>query len=271
MLRLLRLLTLFCSAILALPLITLARLADTFYGHPNVTLWFTRRAYRWLLWVMNVRIQVIGQDNHDHALVASNHISWLDIPVLGSQLPTIFLSKAEVQQIPLLGWLATQAGTLFIHRGSGDVERVRSIIQQRLEADQCLTFFPEATTGNGWAIRQFHPRLFAAAIDTGAPVLPVALDYHYESHDTNPIAFTEDSLVSNVWRVMARKVTHVTVHLLPLIQTSELDRRTLADTALNQIADALALPIERRGLGFRAPLPTTPPANSPVQTQIPSQ
>ena len=215
--------------------------------------------YRLLLFIMNIRVQVSGQQPDHGVLICSNHVSWLDIPVLGSVLPTYFLSKAEVRSVPILGWLAHQAGTLFIERGGKQIHQVKVLMQTYLQNNHCLTFFPEATTGNGWAIRQFHPRLFSAAIETDTPLLPVAIQYDDTQQPSLTVAFGDESMPTNLWRILGRWRTPITVTLLPIIQTGELQRKILADTAMNIIADALHLPAERRGLSFRAPLPTTPP------------
>ncbi|WP_411745139.1 lysophospholipid acyltransferase family protein [Reinekea sp.] len=204
---------------------------------------------------MNIRVERVGDYKPAGMLIASNHVSWLDIPVLGSVLPCYFLSKDEVKKIPILGWLATHAGTLFIQRGSGQIEQVRKLMQQYLDKNHCLNFFPEATTGDGYSVRQFHPRLFAAAIDGKVPVMPVAIEYKLKHQKSLEIGFGDESLPANLWRVLGRWRTDVKVQLLPTIQSAELDRKTLADTCMHSIADALELPHTHRGIGFKDSLP----------------
>ena len=82
-----------------------------------------------------------------HALWASNHVSWMDVPVIGSVSPAFFLSKAEVAKMPVMGPLAKVAGTLFIQRGSdaGSVAHKWLLLKQGYS----VVFFPEATTTNG--------------------------------------------------------------------------------------------------------------------------
>ncbi|EAR09585.1 acyltransferase domain protein [Reinekea blandensis MED297] len=218
-----------------------------------------------MLVIMNVRVIQHGEYAHQAAMICANHISWLDIPVIGSQIPTYFLSKAELRQIPIVGWMAHQAGTLFIKRGAGEIGEVRSLIEDYLSRDHCLTFFPEATTGNGYGLRQFHPRLFAAAIDSQTPVLPVALSYHCASQPELTIAFGDESLGANLWRVLGRWRTDVHLTLLPLQSEPQQTRRQLADKSMHLIADALNLPAQRRGLDLRAPMPEGPAAAPPPE------
>lgn len=257
-LRIVRLLMLLCLLGLGAVSVLILALLEGLTRSPSRQLALAGLWYRLLLWVMNVRVQHRGKYRHQGAMICANHISWLDIPVLGSQIPTYFLSKAELKNVPLLGWMAHRAGTLFIRRGTGQIAAVKALIETYLSQDHCLTFFPETTTGNGFAIRRFHPRLFSAAIDSGTPVLPVAIEYHEQRQPDLLVAFSDEGLGTNLWRVLGRWRTDVTVTILPLLPSQGQPRRTLADTAMHQIADALNLPAERRGLDLTGPLPVRP-------------
>lgn len=260
LLKIVRMILIMLLLMLGVGGILVATAIDTFLKQPTSVLALAKLWYRTLLLIMNVRVQSVGRYTHQGALVCSNHISWLDIPVLGSVLPSYFLSKAELRSVPVLGWLAHHAGTLFIERGGKQITQVKALMQAYLSQDHCLTFFPEATTGNGYAIRQFHPRLFSAAIETSTPILPVALEYRCQTQPELKVAFGDESMATNLWRVLGRWRTDVTVTLLPTLQTEDMERKVLADTAMHMIADVLNLPHERRGLNFRAPLPSDPPS-----------
>lgn len=264
-LRSVRLFLLISLLPLGVILILINMTIESISRRPSPILRIAQFWYRLLLWIMNVRVTRLGEYHHQGALVCANHISWLDIPVLGSQIPTYFLSKAELRRLPILGWLAHHAGTLFIQRGGGQITEVKELIQTYLSQDHCLTFFPEATTGNGYALRQFHPRLFASAIESEAPLLPVALQYQTVRQPQLNIDFGDETMAQNLWRVLGRWRTDVTVTLLPIMETSKVERKVLADAAMHRIADTLNLPAERRGLNFRGPLPS-----APLPTQKPS-
>lgn len=112
-----------------------------------------------------------------HALWASNHISWMDIPVVGSVSPAFFLSKAEVADMPIMGPLAKVAGTLFIKRGSGDSGSVASQMATFLKQGYSIIFFPEATTTDGHNIKKLHGKLIQAAMDANKPIQPIVICY----------------------------------------------------------------------------------------------
>jgi 1-acyl-sn-glycerol-3-phosphate acyltransferase len=253
--RVIRLIALISLLIIGVLFILTASILDAFSKKQTMTLKFAQKWYQLLLRTMNIHVELEGQYSHQGILICSNHISWLDIPVLGSVLPTYFLSKAELRDFPILGWLAHHAGTLFIQRGAGQIEEVKQLMQAYLAADHCLTFFPEATTGNGKAIRRFHPRLFSSAIETNTPILPVSIRYLTDTQPKLNIDFGDETMATNLWRVLGRWQTKVHVTLLPIINSENQKRKVLADQTMNAIAESLNLPCEKRGLDYREPMP----------------
>ena len=126
----------------------------------SLTRWWLARLSR----ALPLRVKVYGELPRQPALWVSNHVSWLDIPLLGALAPLTFLSKAEVRQWPLAGWLAEKAGTLFIRRGSGDSRLINQRLAEQLHRGRNLLIFPEGTTTNGESLRTFHGRLMASAL-----------------------------------------------------------------------------------------------------------
>lgn len=173
---------------------------------------------RRLINVFNIQVQVHGEIPRQPALWVSNHISWLDIPVLGSGARVFFLAKAEIENWPIFGKLAKGGGTLFIQRGSGDSIRIKEQITEFLKQDIPVLFFPEATTTDGTKVKKVHGRLLGAAIDAQRPVQICLICYvnnHGELDNVAPyignISFTE-----HVTRVL--KMPKVIAHLKALPQ-----------------------------------------------------
>jgi 1-acyl-sn-glycerol-3-phosphate acyltransferase len=111
-------------------------------------------------------------------LLVANHISWLDIVVLHAARHCRFVSKAMCKRWPLIGTLATGAGTLYIERESRrDAMRVVHHMADALQAGDILAVFPEGTTSDGISLLPFHANLIQAAVSAGAPVQPVALRF----------------------------------------------------------------------------------------------
>ena len=90
--------------------------------------------------------------------MSSNHLSHIDILVVSAVFPSRFVAKSEIQKWPVIGWLASMAGTLFVRRGDRkDVPRVVREMRATLDAGVSVTFFPE-----GWASRGL--RLYALCV-----------------------------------------------------------------------------------------------------------
>src|SRR5262249_10787518 len=93
-------------------------------------------------------------------LLVSNHLSYLDVLVLSSITPAIFVSKSEVKHWPVFGWMARRAGTLFIERAKrGDVARVNDEADRLLETGMLLVIFPEGTSSDGREVLPFRSSL----------------------------------------------------------------------------------------------------------------
>jgi len=237
--RLARLLaTLAVGVVLALAVGPLERLGGPRQARPRLTRWFLAR----LAGCLPFRVRVHGAPPDTPMLWVANHVSWTDIPLLGALAPLGFLSKAEVRDWPLAGWLAQRGGTLFIRRGAGDGGLLGRQLAGRLEAGRSLLLFPEGTTTDGQALRPFHGRLLACATETGRAVQPVAIRYRRDgAPDTLAPFIGDDDLVSHLLRLLDADVAEVDIHVLPPIAASGVPRNQVARQARAAIAEALGL------------------------------
>ena len=165
-------------------------------------------------------------------LLASNHISWLDIMVLHAARHCRFVSKSELQHWPLVGTLASGAGTLFIERASRrDAMRVVHHMAECLRQGEILAVFPEGTTGDGVQLLPFHANLLQAAISAGAPVQPVSL--HFADEATGAVSFApcylgDDTLVQSIWRTLRAEGVVAVLNFGALQSADGRDRRVWA-------------------------------------------
>lgn len=153
---------------------------------------WARFCFRWACRCLGLNIHQHGSPSDDTVLFVSNHISWSDIPILGSLAPIRFLSKAEVGQWPVIGWLARQAGTLFIRRGGGQARRVRDQIIENLQAGENVLVYPEGTTSAGLTVLPFHGLLLKAAPESETPVQPVTIAYRRDRRPDHLAPFIGD-------------------------------------------------------------------------------
>src|SRR5207342_3377123 len=93
-------------------------------------------------------------------MLVANHISWLDILVLHASRHCRFVSKSDVAHWPLIGRLATAAGTMYIERESRrDALRIVHHMTEALASGDILAVFPEGTTSDGVTLLPFHANL----------------------------------------------------------------------------------------------------------------
>ncbi|QWE08021.1 lysophospholipid acyltransferase family protein [Polynucleobacter ibericus] len=110
-------------------------------------------------------------------LLASNHISWMDIHAINAFKPVRFVAKSDVEGWPIFGWMAKQLGTVFIKRdNSRHGKQVANEVARVLET-QSVCIFPEGTSTIGESVLPFKPNLFESAVIAGVPVYSLAISY----------------------------------------------------------------------------------------------
>ena len=193
-----------------------------------------KRVERWaqgLLERLGVELEIRGeQPGHGPVLLVANHISWLDIVVLHAASYCRFVSKANVRHWPLIGRLATGAGTLYVERESRrDAMRVVHHMVEALRQGDVLAIFPEGTTSDGSTVLSFHANLLQAAIAAEAPVQPVALQFLENSEPSRAVAYVgDDSLIGSIWRTLCARDLRAVVVFGEAQHAAGRDRRAWA-------------------------------------------
>ena len=172
-------------------------------------------------------------------LIVANHISWLDIVVLHAARHCRFVSKDDVRGWPLVGTLATGAGTLYVRRSSSrDAMRVVHHMARALQDGDILAVFPEGTTGDGTALLPFHANLLQSAIAAPAPVLPVALSYTEGrlQQRSGAVSYVGDvSLLGSLWRTVGAQGLRAHVRFGAQQDAMGRDRRAWAHDLRSEI------------------------------------
>ena len=192
--------------------------------------------------IVGLKLSIKGDTKHNQpALWVANHISWLDIPVIGSE-GSAFLSKAEVRKWPVIGWLGEKGGTVFIKRGGKNASQIASQqIAKTIRGGDNILIFPEGTTSNGTEMKRFHARIFAPAIDYHLPVQPISIRYlDAEGNTHSKIAWGDESFLSNVTGILGCKTIHAELTFLPIIIGGQFsERRRIAEHAEKGIREVL--------------------------------
>ncbi|MCH8497134.1 MAG: 1-acyl-sn-glycerol-3-phosphate acyltransferase [Marinobacter sp.] len=161
---------------------------------------------------LGIRVTQTGVPAEAPVMFVSNHVSWADIPVLGGIAPLRFLSKAEVGRWPGIGWLAKQAGTLFIQRGTGQSDQRRRCLSGALQGGESVLVFPEATTSSGESVLPFHGKLLTAASEAGTAIQPISLCYLRDGQPCEIAPFIgDDDFREHLTRMLSLPAVEVAV------------------------------------------------------------
>lgn len=151
----------------------------------SARIWNTTFFSRLALALFGVRARVKHREHLSRStrgaggrLVVCNHVSYIDVLVLSSLSPSVFITSMELKNTPLLGMLAAFGGSLFVERRkpSGLKQEINDIARV-LEQGFSVVLFPEGTTSNGDRVQQFKNSLFDSAVSARADILPFCLRY----------------------------------------------------------------------------------------------
>ena len=214
------------------------------------------------VWLTGLRVTCRGRPCTEGAvLYAPNHVSYLDIPVLGSLVDASFVSKAEVKGWPLIGLIGRLTHAIFIRREAAGAKRQRDELAQRLAQGDNLILFPEGTSTDGSGVAPFRSSLFGVIDqpDASARLLiqPVSVVYT-RCADGTPIEgrlrplyawFGDALLLPHVKRVLAMRGAEVEVSFHePLRAQAHSDRKQLTQQVRNAVAAGVAAAQARAGI-----------------------
>jgi 1-acyl-sn-glycerol-3-phosphate acyltransferase len=201
---------------------------------------------RWsqqLLRIFGIELRVCNQHSLPAGtyLLASNHVSWMDIHAINAYKPIRFVAKSEVRAWPIFGWMALQLRTVFIKRDSQrHAHAVVGEMSQELQSDS-ICIFPEGTSTNGESVHPFKPNLFESAITANVPVLSLAIRYISKEtgRKTDTAAFVgEMGLLESMSKILKNRNLIVELSFLPPPSPSlehSFDRKFLASYSENLI------------------------------------
>lgn len=186
---------------------------------------------RWLQWfgaIINLHVSKDGDLPERRAIFVSNHISWLDIIVLGQYIPAYFVAKSDISSWPVIGYLSRQGGTVFIRRGNKQhVKTTAEKMVWLLKQNSNIVAFPEGTTTKGDEVLHFHSSLFQPAMLTRSVIQPVALRYQGVAKDRAPFV-GDDAFVPHLIKMLALDKIEVELSFLPVINSSGKSRHAVS-------------------------------------------
>jgi len=211
------------------------------------------RYCRWYMVAFNLKVEVRGfeklADDPRHFMIIANHMSYLDVMVIASRLPSLFVTSVEIENTPLLGTVCRAGGSYFVERRNRTkLAQELDSLGQVLKDGVNLVIFPEGTSSDGEGVLPFKKSLFASAVRASTPVLPLCLRYlSANGKPLDPVTrdalcyYGEMTFFAHFFRFLKLRSARIELLVLdPLDVSSESCRKELADLAHARISQAFA-------------------------------
>jgi lyso-ornithine lipid O-acyltransferase len=195
---------------------------------------------------LEIEIDVVGEFP-GHGAVISNHLSYADIIVFAALHRCVFVSKAEIENWPVIGWMTTMSGTVYVARGhGGSAVKAREGVSEAFDAGLPVVFFPEGTTSNGNGLLKFHSGLLAQVLAENAPVTAAHVSYKF-TEDNGPGVTVEDDVCywgdrdmwSHIFRFLGLRGVRAEVRFAPepILFQHKTNRKLAAQEAEAAVAE----------------------------------
>ena len=193
----------------------------------------------------NVKINVKNQPTLNMGgLIVGNHMGFIDILVVNSLMPSLFVTSMEMKQTPLLGFLCEMGGCVFVERRNrSNLRNELNSLIEHLQRGFRVTLYPEATSHNGEEILPFKRTLLTSAAVAGVPIRPYCFNFlsvngevFSTKYQTALCWYGDITFVRSMLGFLSLKEIVCEVEFLePYYPQPEEDRGAMADTIRAQI------------------------------------
>lgn len=211
---------------------------------PNKTLWrqlIFRAWARAFLKIAGISTDVIGTPPAPPFFLVSNHLTYMDIPLLRSVVEGVFVAKGEIEHWFLAGKIVADMGAIYINRQNRrDIPRAGEKILKRLDEGEGVVVFPEGTSSKGEEVLKFNSSFLEFAAQSDLPVHYAAIRYQTPAGEPTAIeavAWWEDiSFMAQLWRMFKiSKIRATVIFGDSPVQMS--DRKKLAQTLWEKVSE----------------------------------
>jgi len=205
---------------------------------------------RWLQWASRRILRVLGLQPEAYGplpksgLLVSNHLSYLDVLVLATITPCLFVAKQDVKSWPLFGWLARMGGTIFVSRESRMKARDSAAeIKTALDSGGLVVLFPEGTSSGGETVLPFKSALLEPAAGASHPVSAARIAYYLPGGNiSEEVCYWKDmTLLPHLLHLLGKRGLRAGVCFAPFNEKIG-DRKELA-RSLHREVTSLQVPL----------------------------
>jgi len=188
--------------------------------------------------VMGIRVRVDGtlRPRAGNVMLVSNHLSYVDMLVIASQIPSCFVTSMDMRATMGIGHLCRAAGCLFVdRRRMWNLKNEIAEIAEALEEGLDVAVFPEATSTNGAGVMPFRRALYESAVKSRRPVQPVCLNYEaidgrsldVENRD-RVYWYGDMTFLPHLWELVSVREITVTLNAFEPLRGESVDAKRLA-------------------------------------------
>jgi len=204
-------------------------------------MWLQYSSRRFLR-IFGVTYQTAG-DIPTRGLLVSNHLSYLDVLLLASISPAVFVAKREVKFWPVFGWFASLVGTVFVNRERRtNVGKVNDEIQSALDQNALVILFPEGTSSDGKTILPFKSSLLEPATNQTQPISISLIEYALDDGDVvEEVCYWRDmTFLPHAINLTSKRGVRAKVRFA-MVKNSSHDRKELAKQLHSEILSLKAV------------------------------
>jgi lyso-ornithine lipid O-acyltransferase len=225
--------------------------------------------------ILGFRVTAKGEISRRRpTLFVSNHVSYVDIEILGALLEASFIARADVARWPFFGWLAKLQRTVFVDRRPRSTADQRDAIRRRLDQGDDLILFPEGTSSDGVRVLPFKSALFSVADYVGpeGPLLVQPVSIAYLRLDGMPLGrfyrpffawYGDMELLPHLWTLLGLGIVAVEVTFHPPVTLAMFgSRKALAEHCWQTSAAGLASAVAGRPQRWPVPRAAIAPARA---------
>jgi len=220
--------------------------------------WLTYYLMHSFKWIGGFKIKLVGNTEilkQKGLFIVSTHIGYVDGFILGTLVPGTFTTKEKIKKSPLLGQVISVGGSIFIDRNKkGNIIHYVAEMARLLREGVNVYNFPEGHATDGTKVLKFFPAFFDAPLKTGAPIVPVTIDY--QKINGKPITNPDDiccydgksSIFKHLGNLLKFKRIDVTITIHDVIDPDGYlkdtkGRRQISNLCMHTLADFKKVPI----------------------------
>lgn len=203
--------------------------------------------------ILSVNLNIHNMPQADQKfLLVSNHLGFLDILMICSTMPTLFVTSIEMKETPFLGMLTEMGGCIYVERRSRTkiLEELGSIVEV-LKQGFRVTLYPEATSTNGEQVLPFKKTLLMAASQAGVPIQPIVVNFRkingegFTTKWRDHVCWYGDTpFISAGWRTLTLKSVEAEIEFLELVWAQPEDDRALVASRVHALISQKYVPVK---------------------------